>query len=168
VTGHGDQVVDDLQDEDESPAADSSAGGIGFAAIVTIVGLVFFLQSLQIHSQAGLWPRMLSIALVVFAGTQTITAILARRKFPLQATRGQQPNGSTYRRVFTAVWLSAYCIAAQMIGFGPAMLVFVPIYMWVMGYRKPLWILIVTGGFAAGLSLMFDTVANVPIWSQRL
>jgi len=158
------EQVHDVPEDDESPASDTSIGGIGFAALVTIAGIVFLIQSLQIQSQAGIWPRILAIALVLLAGAQTISAVVQRLK---QASLRSFEVPSS-RRLFTAAWLLAYCAAAQWVGFGVAMLAFVPVYMVVMGYRRPLWILLITAGFAVGITFVFDTVANVPVWSSRL
>ncbi|AXV17873.1 hypothetical protein CYG48_18965 (plasmid) [Neorhizobium sp. SOG26] len=163
-----DQIADLPEDDDDGPANEASLGSIGFAAVVAIVGIVFFWQSLQNNSPAGLWPRMLAGALVLLAGAQTVTAILTRLRAPQQETHSAPPRASLHRKIFTAAWLLVYCLVAQLTGFGPAMLVFVPAYMLVMGYRNPIWIVVVTAAFALGLTLMFDTVANVPVWSSRL
>ncbi|MBI1622403.1 tripartite tricarboxylate transporter TctB family protein [Aquamicrobium zhengzhouense] len=154
--------------EDEGPAPDSSTGGIGFASLVCVAAIVFLIQATNIQTQAGLWPSMLAGTLIVLAGAQTIFAILQRMRHNSAALEQQGSEPFSLRRIFTAGWLFAYCLVAQWVGFGPAMLVFVPVYMFVMGYRKPLWIVAVTAGFAVGLTLMFDTVANVPVWSSRL
>lgn len=163
MTGQAEQI-NDVPEDDESPAPDSSIGGIGFAAVVTLLGVVFLIQSLQIQSQAGIWPRILAISLVLLAGAQTILAVVQRLKQPSSHAIALP----SWRRLFTAAWLLLYCVAAQWVGFGAAMLVFVPVYMVVMGYRKPIWIVLITAGFALGLTFVFDTVANVPVWSSRL
>lgn len=168
MTIQNEQTVDLPDDDHDSHSTDTSLGSICFAAILAIVGIVFFWQSLQNNSPAGLWPRMLAGALVLLAGAQTIKAVLLRLRMAAPATPSLPSRTSLFRQIFTAAWLLTYCLVAQMVGFGPAMLVFVPAYMLVMGYRNPIWIVLVTAGFAVGLTLMFDTVANVPVWSSRL
>jgi len=163
MTGQAEQFTD-LPEDDESPAPDTSVGGIAFASFITSLGIVFLVQSMQIQSQAGVWPRILAISLVLLAGAQTISAVLQR----LRRSSHHSIALPSWRRLFTAAWLLGYCVASQWVGFGVAMLVFVPVYMFVMGYRRPLWIVLITAGFAVGLTFVFDTVANVPVWSSRL
>ena len=61
----------------------------------------------------------------------------------------------------------AYGVIAKYIGFGPPMLVFIPIFMWVNNFRRPGWIILITLATAAGLTLLFGTVAVVPIWDLK-
>ena len=170
MTERIDPIADELPDE-ELPVAENSLVAIGFAAVIMLVGIVYFIQSMSIHSQAGLWPRILSVTLILFAGAQTLVTVMSRRN----ARRAQtlvadkfELDASLFRRVFTALWLLAYCLVAQMVGFGIAMLVFLPVYMWVMGFRNLIWIVLLTLGYGFALTLIFDAVANVPMWSSRL
>jgi len=37
-----------------------------------------------------------------------------------------------------------------------------------MGFRNFIWIVLLTVGYGFALTLIFDAVANVPMWSSRL
>jgi len=154
--------------EDISP--DHGWAGIIFAAVLLCTGLVFLVQSLSIKSQAGLWPRGLAIGVVVLSAVQVVIALRERRVLGAPPAPPKQPavpgllGTGAARRAFTALWLLVYCIAAQIVGFGPAMLVMMPLYMWLMNYRRPVMILLVTAGSAVSMTYLFDAVANVPVW----
>jgi hypothetical protein len=148
---------------------------IAFAGVLFAAGLVFLVQSFAIRSQAGLWPRGLATLLVALAAAQLFILI---RRWRLAATPeavapapASEPGflaSGAARRSFTALWLLVYCVGAQWVGFGPAMVVMMPLYMWLMGYRRPIAIVLITAGAAASMTYVFDAVAFVPVWKGGL
>ena len=70
--------------------------------------------------------------------------------------------------VAAALWLAGYCLAAQVFGFGPVMVVMMPLYMWLMGYRRPVAIVLITAGATVAMTYVFDAVAYVPVWRGGL
>ena len=173
----GDELPVDAND-DEKPSPDESLAAIGWTFLLFALGAAFLVQSLSIRTQAAVWPRGLAILLIALTGLKLILSVrrrwLAARTAdnpavgrPVAAAVGT-PSDTVRRRVFTAGWLLVYCLVAQYLGFGPTMLVMLPLYMWVCGYRRPVWIAAITIGSAVAMTLLFETVANVPIWEGRL
>lgn len=147
---------------------------IAFAVLMLAAGVVFLVQALSIRSQAGIWPRGLAALLIAFALAQ-IFILLRRRRLaggPAVATPSVRSAGllesSPVRQAFTALWLAGYCLAAQVFGFGPVMVVMMPLYMWLMGYRRPVAIVLITAGATVAMTYVFDAVAYVPVWRGGL
>ncbi len=158
----------DLIDE-ETPSTDDSRSAIAFSALMLVAGVVFFVGTLSMSSQAATWPRVLSVPLIVMAAAQLALSLRSRmRSLPAATANDPARHTGNRRRALTAIWLAVYCVASQWVGFGPALLVLTPAYMWLFGFRRPLWIAVITIMFAAGLTFVFEVVANVPMWSARL
>jgi hypothetical protein len=156
---------------DDPRIPEDSLRSIAFTAVLLVVGLVFLLQSSAIGTQAAIWPRGLAILLVALTALRLGILIWKRRRNPIVPAGGlgvARLEGGTRRRIFTACWLVAYCLVARLVGFGPALLVFIPVYMWVCDFRRPLWIAAITVGSAIVITLLFDVVASVPVWDARL
>lgn len=159
--------------EPDEPIAGSSIAGIAFALFLLLIGGWFLIQSIQIHSNASIWPRALASLLILLSAIRTVTALIDRHR--IAAARVAKPNPAeawwrsqlTTRRLFTAGWLVTYCISALFFGFGWPMLVFVPVYMWFAGFKRPIWILCITLLVAVCLTLLFDTVVGVRLWEFK-
>ena len=175
------QLLEEVPDVSSESVPENSFSSLVFTAVILAVGCVFLAQSMTIGSQAAVWPRMLSIALVACAALRLILQasryLAGRGTVGIDGPAGEaRPGGlralwsgeATWRRLFTTVWLVAYCIIARYAGFGPTALVFIPVYMWVCGFRKPLWIILITLAALASYTVLFDTLVSVPVWSNRL
>jgi hypothetical protein len=156
---------------------ETSLRAIGFTALLLLVGVVFIVKTASIHSQAAIWPRGLAVLLIALTGLRLGLQLWHRAQLGPSASEAVVPAGplgwagievATWRRIFTAAWLVGYCVVSSLVGFGPAMLVFIPVYMWVCGFRRPLWVAAITIGSAVAMTLLFDGVVHVPIWDARL
>jgi hypothetical protein len=168
-----DSVPDGIVDDPRVP--EQSLRSILFVLLLLVVGIIFMVETGSVRSQAALWPRGLAVLLIALTALRLGLLLRRRVRDPLPPAPDPAPgatrygiDAATWRRLFTAGWLIGYCIVARFVGFGPAMLVFVPVYMWVNDFRRPLWIAAITIGSAIAMTLLFGTVVHVPMWDARL
>lgn len=147
----------------------SGWGETAFAATLFAAGAAFLVGGFGISSPAATWPRGLAAILVALMGLQLCRLVAERLRRPRQGVqrRGRFPSAGALRQVFTAVWLLGFCLAAARFGFGLSMVVMAPIYMWAMGFRRPVGVVLVTAGLAVAATYVFGTIAFVPIWEGR-
>lgn len=158
-----------MSDPDGSAAQDRTAatwGEAAFSAVLVGAAGVFFVKALAINSSAELWPRSLAGLLLVLS-----LILLIRNVAPLLAG-GIAPRITVgpagRRRLATAGWILLFCLAARHTGFGIALLVLMPPYIWFSGLRNPLTVIGSTLFMLLVVWLLFDVMADVPLWETGL
>lgn len=163
---------DPLAELDEPAGSDRGIGALVFTAALLLFGVVILLETMGIRSQARHWPRILAIGLIGVAALRLLLDAMHLSRRPWVAVRGGDRvlglRPVAWRQILTAVWIVVFVLLAPMVGFGIACLVLMPVYMWLAGFRRPVWIVLITLAAVGVLTLLFDTVANVPMWTTRL
>jgi len=162
-----------VQGADPDDVVERGTGAMLFTLALLLFGIVILVQSMGIRSQAQHWPRILSIGLIAVTALRLIIdgySLWRARQAQPSAGRWTfaMPGTAAMRQIFTALWMITFVLVAPLVGFGFAALVLMPVYMWVYGFRRPVWIIVTTALSVGAFSLLFDTVANVPMWSNRL
>lgn len=152
--------------EDTAQQAPPLRGELAFAAALFGAACLFFYKARMIDSEAEIWPRTLAFLLILLSFLQvarcTRTIFVKKLGPPIADLR------ALLRRLFTVGWIGTYCLVAPWAGFGLAMAVLMPAYMWLAGERR-LWIIGVATVVAVTLvSFVFGGVAGVPIWEADL
>lgn len=125
----------------------------GAAALLWVsFGLHF--ENTPISRNPAWFPQLLLTLMLVASAVLAVRALLAGVKPPVTSMR--------WRALAITLSISAlYLVGFVGVGFIPATAVLIPLMSWLLGFRRPLVIVLVTTGMTVGLWYAFTLLLNV-------
>jgi hypothetical protein len=150
---------------------------VGHLAVL-LIGLGAFWLTLDFAPQSAIFPQLVSGVLAVMGALQ-LAASFARKPaaeaadtddmsggYQLDASTGFFDSPIRFGIIFTMSL--AYCIGIAAIGYYTATLIFVPVSLLALGYRKPAGILLATVGYVLVTWLIITVLFSRVLPSERI
>ena len=132
--------------------------GIG----LILFSIFFLIESSKIHPGAAEFPRIILSVLIIMSGMLVINGILNIRN-PERMKKSDKPV--TFSQIKSPVILAflalLYVVAIDLIGFFVATTIFIPLFMYFFGVKKPAYILIVIASIDFFIYILFVKLLNV-------
>lgn len=155
---------------------------VGYLAVL-LLGVGAFWMTLDFSPESAIFPQLVAGVLAVMgalhlAGTyvRRPVAVAASEPIPddddasggyqLEASDGFFDSPLRFGIIFIASL--AYCIGIAVIGYYTATLVFVPLSLIALGYRKPLGLILATGGYILVTWLVITVLFSRILPAERL
>ncbi len=137
-------------------ALDLGFAAAWFAGAAALLWVSFGLQfeGTPISRDPAWFPQLLLTLMLV------ATAVLAGRAL-FRAATAAVPSLRWQALAITLLLSASYLVAFVGVGFIPATLVLIPLMSWLLGFRRPWVIVLVTAGFTVGLWYAFTLLLNV-------
>ncbi len=146
---------------------------MGLSFVFALVGgaTIYFSKGLKTMEEglgAGDWPRFLGIILVFLSAVMLIQAIIQMRKKPDSAEGDPEPpirfRSIGMKRVYMVIAiLIVFCLVLKWVGFYIACAFLLPLIMAVIGERRPLVLIVVTGGVILAIYIIFGLLLHTSL-----
>lgn len=132
------------------------------AALILVSFAVFtWIQASAISGGAGIFPRLIVYVLAFFSLVYLVRSIAVARA-------GTQVFEDIGIFLILLVASVIYINCVTYVGYVTSSLIFIPLMAWMIGFRRPLYILAVTLIYMASVYLLFEVVFGRPLPSELL
>lgn len=139
---------------------------VGMFSLVLGIAIIFFSRNMPMFDENGIlgerfWPYCLAWIFIGLGVLQWISDY-----FKLAASEKEKADLSSYpvRKAYgVTVLMVIYAIALCYAGFIVSSLILIPAIMWIMGERRPLFIVITTALIVLCIYVSFEVVFNSPL-----
>ncbi|MDB5541714.1 MAG: hypothetical protein JWQ89_3441 [Devosia sp.] len=150
---------------------------IGYVAVL-LLGLGAFWLTLDFAPESAIFPQLVSGVLAAMGALHLVGSFLggpatvpepeddASGGYQLDASEGFFDSPVRFGIIFTASL--AYCIGIAVIGYYTATLIFVPVALVALGYRKPMGIFFATVGYVLVTWLVITVIFSRVLPSERI
>lgn len=126
-----------------------------------LVAVFFITFSGNFEGDAGLWPKLFSIVLIVFSVALIIeTIIKAKNSKEKEKVTNLRENKFV---IYIAVLMFIYLLLMRPIGFLILTPFFIGFILWILKYRKVKKIILLSTTFTIAILLVFQFMLNVPL-----
>jgi len=133
-----------------------------FAALILLGFSVFaWSEASEIGGGAGIFPRLIIYVLTFFSLVYLVRSVLVARPGKQIIERGG---------IFVIMLLTSiiYINGVTYVGYVTSSLIFIPLVTWVIGFRRPLYILLVTLIYILSVYVLFEVIFDRPLPSELL
>ena len=118
-----------------------SPAEFGFILVVFFIALYFFIDSFHFTGMPRVFPRFTSLSTMIFAGAYALKRIRSKSEEPEEKEKSAA-GYNTKNVILTVGFFGGYLIVVWLFGFLVAAILMVVLYPLIMGYRKPVAMLV--------------------------
>ena len=131
------------------------------ASLLLGFSIFAWIQASEIQGGAAIFPKLTVYVLTFFSAIYLIRSVLA-----------SQPNIRVMSHVgaFTTLMICAvlYINGVVYVGYVTSSVIFIPICAWLVGFRRPIYICVVTLIYVVSVYLLFEVVFDRPLPAELL
>lgn len=145
-------------------------GEMIISAVIFVGSLYLYFESIKFEGHAvygelgpAYWPKFLLICMMVLSFWVAIDAIRERRKRKPEEVEISKPHSGKTRFFLAVSFIVLYLILLKLVGFIAITPIFLFSFMYLLGERKKIWMIIVPIGMTILIVYAFTKVMYVPL-----